>query len=178
MASRLLRRSLAAPLPSASSASPHTQVPLVPLARPCRKLVLSYSESLGSHRGIRDFLASALVVDLARRNPQVEVVVDRVEGNNKHPILRALYSQSLLSSGPASTSIYSHTRAHTANGRSKEICVRNLPPASILQKAKLLLDSSGHPISSSLKRPSVQSGNDSVRGVWSAFHEENLGRQQ
>ncbi|GAA5954651.1 hypothetical protein JCM8115_004651 [Rhodotorula mucilaginosa] len=156
MASRLLRRSLAAPLPSASSASPHTQVPLVPLARPCRKLVLSYSESLGSHRGIRDFLASALVVDLARKNPQVEVVVDRVEGNNKHPILRALYT----------------------NGRSKEICVRNLPPASILQKAKLLLDSSGHPISSSLKRPSVQSGNDSVRGVWSAFHEENLGRQQ
>lgn len=65
----------------------------------------------------------------------------------------------------------------TANGRSKEICVRNLPPASILQKAQLLLDSSGHQISASLKRPSVQSRNESVRGVWSAFHEENLGRQ-
>ncbi|KWU44707.1 hypothetical protein RHOSPDRAFT_17616 [Rhodotorula sp. JG-1b] len=153
MVSRLLRRSLAAPLPSASSASKQTAATIL---RPCRKLVLSYSEHLGSHRGIRDFLASALVVDLARTNPQVEVVVDRVEGNNKHPLLRALYT----------------------NGRSKEICVRNLPPASIRQKAQLLLDSSGHPISSSLKRPSVQSGNDSVRGVWSAFHEENLGRQQ
>ncbi|GAA5990618.1 hypothetical protein JCM10908_003157 [Rhodotorula pacifica] len=153
--SRLLRRSLAAPLPSASSSSSTTQPTALPSLRPCRKLVLSYSEQLGSHRGMRDFLGSALVVDLARRNPQVEVVVDRVEGNNKHPILRALY----------------------ANGRSKEICVRNLPPSAISQKAQLLLDSSGHQISSNLKRPSVQSGNDSVRGVWSAFHEENLGRQ-
>ncbi|GAA5867724.1 hypothetical protein JCM3774_003392 [Rhodotorula dairenensis] len=156
-APRILRRSLALPVPSASAASTKTTAAAAAAAhlRPCRKLVLSYSEHLGSHRGVRDFLGSALVVDLARRNPQVEVVVDRVEGNNKHPILRALY----------------------ANGRSKEICVRNLPPASILQKAQLLLDASGHAISSTLKRPSVQSGNESVRGVWSAFHEENLGRQ-
>ena len=130
MASRLLRRSLAAPLPSASSSSPHTQVPLVPLARPCRKLVLSYSESLGSHRGIRDFLASALVVDLARRNPQVEVVVDRVEGNNKHPILRALYS-TVPSLFWSSFNIHILTHARARSQRPLERDLRPQPPARL-----------------------------------------------
>ncbi len=92
-AARVLRRALAAPIPSASSASASHAAPAF-APRPCRKLVVSYSEQLGSHRGMRDFLGSALVVDLARRNPHTEVVVDRIEGNNRHPLLRALYGQS------------------------------------------------------------------------------------
>lgn len=56
------------------------------------------------------------------------------------------------------------------NGRDKVICVRNLPPSSILSKVQLLLDSSGSKIVS-LKRPKVESRTESVRGVWSAFHE-------
>lgn len=59
----------------------------------------------------------------------------------------------------------------TVNGRDKVICVRNLPPPSILAKAELLLDSSGSKITT-LKRPKVGSTNESVRGIWSAFHEE------
>jgi large subunit ribosomal protein L43 len=57
------------------------------------------------------------------------------------------------------------------NGRDKVICVRNLPPPSILAQAELLLDSSGSKITT-LKRPKVESTNESVRGIWSAFHEE------
>lgn len=57
------------------------------------------------------------------------------------------------------------------NGRSKEICVRSLEPSSISQKVKLLLDSSGAKITQ-IRRPKVESTNESVRGIWSAFHEE------
>lgn len=57
------------------------------------------------------------------------------------------------------------------NGRDKVICLRNLPPPSILSKVQLLLDSSGSKIVT-LKRPKVESTTESVRGIWSAFHEE------
>lgn len=57
------------------------------------------------------------------------------------------------------------------NGRDKVVCVRNLPPSSIAAKAQLLLDSSGAKITS-LKRPTVESTTESVRGIWSAFHDD------
>lgn len=56
------------------------------------------------------------------------------------------------------------------NNRDKVICVRNLPPTGILAKVQLLLDSSGSKIVN-LKRPKVESRTESVRGIWSAFHE-------
>lgn len=59
----------------------------------------------------------------------------------------------------------------TVNGRDKVICVRNLPAPSILAKVQLVLDSSGSKITT-LKRPAVESTTESVRGIWSAFHEE------
>lgn len=61
------------------------------------------------------------------------------------------------------------------NGRDKVICVRSLAPPAILKKVQLLLDSSGHKIVS-LKRPKVESTTESVRGIWSAFHEDVAGR--
>lgn len=57
------------------------------------------------------------------------------------------------------------------NGATKVICVRNLPPSSILAKADLLLSSSGAKIAT-LKRPKVESTTESVRGMWSQFHAE------
>ncbi|GAA5916241.1 hypothetical protein JCM5296_001174 [Sporobolomyces johnsonii] len=145
MAARLLRRSLALPH-SPTPASPSSSSSAFVL--PCKKLVLSYSETQGSARGMRAFLASAQVADLARRYPGVEVVIRREEGG-RHPMLRGVY----------------------VNGRTKEICVRSLPPSSILAKAQLLLDSSGAKIQE-LRRPTVESTTESVRGMWSAFHEE------
>ncbi|GAA5896259.1 hypothetical protein JCM6882_008534 [Rhodosporidiobolus microsporus] len=141
--STLLRRALS---PSSSLSASSASSSLRAFALPCTKLVLQYSETQGSNRGMRNFLGSAMVVDLARRFPGVEMVVERKEG--RHPLLRGVY----------------------ANGRTKEICVRSLPPSSILQKAQLLLDSSGAKIRE-IRRPGVESANESVRGVWSAFHE-------
>ncbi|GAA5835467.1 hypothetical protein JCM5353_000152 [Sporobolomyces roseus] len=146
MASRILRRSLA--LPSSSTpASPNLPSPSS-FVLGCKKLVLSYSEIQGSALGMRQFLSSSHVQQLANQYPGVEIVVKREEG--KHPILRALY----------------------LNGRSKEICVRSLQPSSIAQKLKLLLDSSGAKIVK-IRRPRVESTNEPVRGMWSAFHEES-----
>ncbi|GAA5913345.1 mitochondrial 54S ribosomal protein mL43 MRPL51 [Sporobolomyces salmoneus] len=145
--SRILRRSLA--LPSSSTpASPNLTSPSPSsFVLGCKKLVLSYSEVQGSAKGMRSFLSSGLATQWAERYPGVEFVVKREEG--RHPILRALY----------------------LNGRSKEICVRSLEPSSISQKVKLLLDSSGAKITQ-IRRPKVESTNESVRGIWSAFHEE------
>ncbi|BGP45674.1 39S ribosomal protein L51, mitochondrial [Rhodotorula kratochvilovae] len=143
MASRILRASLSAPLPSTAPSSRAAFLP------PCKKLVVAYSEQQGSHRGIRAFLASPLLHRIARENPATELVVERIEEAGRHPLLRGVY----------------------LNGRTKEICVRNLAPSAIAAKAQLLLDSSGAKIVP-IRRPGVHSTTDSVRGVWSAFHEE------
>ncbi|GAA6003414.1 hypothetical protein JCM10207_000323 [Rhodosporidiobolus poonsookiae] len=113
---------------------------------PCTKLVLHYSEHQGSNKGAQSFIASGMLAQLASRFPQVEFVVEQRTG---HPVLRGVY----------------------ANGRTKEICVRSLPPSSIARKAQLLLDSSGSKIVE-LRRPGVRSETESVRGVWSALHEQ------
>ncbi|GAA5887850.1 hypothetical protein JCM16303_007359 [Sporobolomyces ruberrimus] len=147
MSTRILRRSLALPT-SSTPASPNLSSPSPSsFVLGCKKLVLSYSEVQGSAKGMRNFLASGLASDWARQYPGVEFVVKREEG--RHPMLRGVY----------------------LNGRSKEICVRSLEPSSISQKVKLLLDSSGAKINK-IRRPQVESTNESVRGMWSAFHEE------
>jgi len=93
MASRILRRSLA--LPSSSTpASPNLPSPSS-FVLGCKKLVLSYSEIQGSALGMRQFLSSGHVQQLANQYPGVEIVVKREEG--KHPILRALYRMSTFS---------------------------------------------------------------------------------
>ncbi|KAM0792858.1 hypothetical protein ACM66B_002622 [Microbotryomycetes sp. NB124-2] len=115
---------------------------------PCRKLVFEYCESWGSNKGMREFLGRGDIVKVAERNPGVEIVLRRVD--NRHPHIKGVYM----------------------NGRDKVVCVRNLEPASIMNKAQLLLDSSGSKITT-LKRPKVESTNESVRGIWSAFHAES-----
>ncbi|GAA6022098.1 hypothetical protein JCM11491_002109 [Sporobolomyces phaffii] len=146
-AAKILRRSLALPA-SATPASPNLTSPArSSFVLGCKKVVLSYSEVQGSARGMRNFLASGQAAHWAREYPGVEFVVKREEG--RHPMLRGVY----------------------LNGRSKEICVRSLEPSSIAQKVKLLLDSSGAKITQ-IRRPKVESTNESVRGMWSAFHDE------
>lgn len=54
------------------------------------------------------------------------------------------------------------------NVREKAICVRNLEPEQIFNKATLLKEASGEKLKRT-KKP-VTSINESVRGVWSPFH--------
>jgi large subunit ribosomal protein L43 len=80
----------------------------------------------------------------ARDNPQVEVTVSPRPG--RHPVLKGKY----------------------ICGKEKAICVRNMEPNEILEKALLLRNASGE----TLKRVTkpVKSLNESVRGIWSPFH--------
>lgn len=57
---------------------------------------------------------------------------------------------------------------HYINGGTKSICVRNMEPLTILEKAKLLRDASGEKLKR-VDKP-VQSINPSVRGIWSPYH--------
>ena len=54
------------------------------------------------------------------------------------------------------------------NGRDKVICLKGYEVTTIMQKVKLLLDSSGAKIKS-LKTP-VESKTESARGIWSGLH--------
>ncbi|KAI5481005.1 ribosome control protein 1 domain containing protein [Pseudohyphozyma bogoriensis] len=118
--SKLLRRALSVPT---SNGGPSA------FTLPVKRLVLTYGETWGSNRGMKNFIVNNLV-GVAQRNPGVEVVVKRVE--NEHPSLRGVY----------------------VNGRDKVICVRNLEPSAIERKAQLLLDSSGAKIGAQ-RRPTV-----------------------
>ena len=80
----------------------------------------------------------------AKANPAVEITVS--PRPNKHPVIKGTY----------------------VNGREKAICVRNLEPNSILQKAVLLRDANGEKLRTETKP--VKSINDSVRGIWSPYH--------
>jgi large subunit ribosomal protein L43 len=62
------------------------------------------------------------------------------------------------------------------NGREKVICVRNLDPNQILKKAELLRDASGRKLKRVIRR--VHTDNDSVRGIWSPFHTQNINGQE
>lgn len=61
-------------------------------------------------------------------------------------------------------------RGRYINGKEKAVCVRNLEPSEILDKALLLRGASGEKLKK-VTRP-VKSGNESVRGVWDPFHGE------
>ncbi|KEI36282.1 uncharacterized protein L969DRAFT_91128 [Mixia osmundae IAM 14324] len=125
-------------------------------ALPCHKLVFEYSESWASNRGLRDFLAND-VVEFARSVPSVEVIVKQRKAG--HPIVRG----------------------HYVNGRDKVICLRGLEGTGVQQKVKLLVDASGQKLRRIKAEHPVQSTNESVRGMWSAFHtplpSESSGRQ-
>jgi large subunit ribosomal protein L43 len=54
------------------------------------------------------------------------------------------------------------------NGREKAVCVRNLEPGQIVEKALLLRDANGEKLKRVTKP--VKSLNESVRGIWSPFH--------
>lgn len=56
----------------------------------------------------------------------------------------------------------------TVNNRDKVICVRNLEPAAIAQKVRLLLDSSGDKLKLEKGHP-VKSTTESVRGEDEVF---------
>ncbi|SGY68388.1 BQ5605_C004g02882 [Microbotryum silenes-dioicae] len=162
----ILRRSLAVPVANGTKS----------FVLPCKKIVFEYCETWGSNRGMREFLANGPIVSFARRYPGVEMVVQRVD--NRHPHLRAVYGQWTKLPFTKSVWIVGLRRLFPdvplffpVNGRDKVICVRSLPPPSIGAKLQLLLDSSGSKITT-LKRPKVESSNESVRGIWSAFHDE------
>jgi large subunit ribosomal protein L43 len=89
------------------------------------------------------FLKHALPA-FAKENPQIEIRVS--PRPHKHPIIKG----------------------HYINGREKAICVRNLEPEQITQKANLLKQASGEKLKRT-KKP-VTSINESVRGIWSPYH--------
>lgn len=80
----------------------------------------------------------------ARENPQIEIRVS--PRHQRHPVIKGQY----------------------INGREKSICVRNLEPEDILQKAMILKDASGDKLKRT-KKP-ITSLNESVRGIWSPYH--------
>lgn len=90
-------------------------------------------------------LTQSTLPTLAQKYPQTEIRVSARP--HKHPILKAYY----------------------INGNAKAICVRNLDPNQIVQKAELLLQNSGTK-NKKIRGRNVLSTNESVRGIWSAFH--------
>jgi large subunit ribosomal protein L43 len=117
----------------------------------CKKITLRYCNWAGSSRGMRHFLEKDFK-KFVEQNPKVEFVVVKDHG---HPIISGEY----------------------VSGREKVICVRNLEPAKIEQKLKVLRDSSGAQLKPYRGNP-VKSINESVRGIWSPLHVEKPYRHQ
>ncbi|KAK5079018.1 39S ribosomal protein L51, mitochondrial [Lithohypha guttulata] len=118
----------------------------------CKRLDFHYCDWAGSSRGMNNFLASSTqpnktsaLLSLTSRYPSTEFRIS--PRPNKHPILKAYY----------------------INGNSKAVCVRNLEPAQIVQKAELLLQNSGTK-NKKIRGRNVLSSNENVRGMWSALH--------
>ncbi|GFZ48778.1 hypothetical protein JCM24511_06527 [Saitozyma sp. JCM 24511] len=116
---------------------------------PLRKLILDYDPLSASQNGIRAFLRNPLM-QLARENPDVEIVVRRLR-RGKAAVLRG----------------------HYVNGRDKVICVNGLETNEVANKVDILLNSSGAKIKS-LKNLTLEAapGGESARGVWSALHDQ------
>lgn len=62
---------------------------------------------------------------------------------------------------------------HYINGRQKAVCVRNMEPSQILQKAQRLRDASGDKVKRQVSKP-VTSIAASIRGVWSPYHGKGM----
>jgi len=127
-------------------------IPQVSLARngvgafvfPCRKVTITYCNFGGSSQGMRDFLRLRLK-SLAQTYPQVEFRI--LEKPGSHPVIKGEYN---------------------ANELTKQICVRKWNIDVIENKLKIILNSSGK--QTSKPKNSVDSLNESVRGIWSPFY--------
>lgn len=86
----------------------------------------------------------------ARANPQIEITVS--PRPRKHPVVRG----------------------HYINGKERSVCVRNLEKEQILEKTEFLRDASGEKNKRTNKK--VMSLNESVRGIWSPFHNQTVGQ--
>ncbi|KAI9655886.1 MAG: 39S ribosomal protein L43, mitochondrial [Alyxoria varia] len=113
----------------------------------CKRLDFHYCDWAGSSRGMVSFIRDTLP-RLARANPQIEFHVS--PRPRKHPVVRA----------------------HYINGRAKAICVRNLQKDQILKKSELLRDDATGRKLRRVNKP-VQSLNESIRGIWSPFHQQD-----
>lgn len=130
---------------------------------PCKKLVVEYCEVWGSNDGMRRFIAGEGqgIAKFARENPGVEFIVKKRPF--KHPLLRGLYRECTLSELEEDCCLLLSLVYYSVNNRDKVICVRNMEPAEIAQKLKLLLDSSGDKLKLEKGHP-VKSTTESVRG--------------
>ena len=111
----------------------------------CRRLDFHYCDWAGSSRGMNAFLASPLLASFSRAHPQIEIRVS--PRPRRHPVIKGYY----------------------INGREKAVCVRNLEKEQVLQKARLLMESSGLQ-NRRIRGKNVESGNENVRGMWSPYH--------
>lgn len=110
---------------------------------PCKRVTLTYCNFGGSSEGMRTFLRQKLQT-VASANPGVEFKVVHKPGS--HPVISGEYT----------------------SGAAKQICVRKWNADVIQNKLAVVLNSNG----ARARKPqnSVESQNESVRGVWSPFY--------
>ncbi|KAF2432429.1 hypothetical protein EJ08DRAFT_732512 [Tothia fuscella] len=113
----------------------------------CKRLDFHYCDWAGSSRGMLTFLKHTLP-RLALSNPSIEITVS--PRPHKHPLIKG----------------------HYMNGRTRDICVRNLEKEEILAKVEILRLAGGEKLRS-VKKP-VGSANESVRGIWSGLHGQGI----
>lgn len=94
---------------------------------------------------MNQFLSSSLLTSLIKTHPSCEFRVS--PRPNHHPVLRA----------------------HYINGREKAVCVKNMDMQTVLKRAQILLQNDGAK-NRRLGSKKVVSGNENVRGIWSAMH--------
>jgi large subunit ribosomal protein L43 len=129
----------------------------------CTKLVFEYCEAWATSFRTRTYIANNLS-KVAAANPHVEMVLKHRP--SKQPVVRGFYSQC-----HHFTCICLFSKSSLVNGRTKEICLKDYEVSTIAQKVQLLLDSSGAKIKP-LKRRTIESMSESVRGIWSGMHSE------
>ncbi|WVQ74235.1 hypothetical protein IAR50_003831 [Cryptococcus sp. DSM 104548] len=116
---------------------------------PLRKLVVDYDAEAPTQGGVRSWITKPLL-ELARQNPDVEIVVRR-QKRGKSAVLRG----------------------HYVNGRDKVICVNRLDVNQVKNKVDILLNSSGAKVKH-LKNSTLEAApaSESARGIWSALHDQ------
>lgn len=112
---------------------------------PCKKIIIQYCNWGGSSQGIRQFLTTDKLNNIASKHQQIEFEIVKKSG---HPVITGWYN----------------------NGRHKPICVKNMEPMEIDKKLEILMTSSGDILRRYTKNDNVKSLNKSVRGIWSPFH--------
>ncbi|EGG01431.1 uncharacterized protein MELLADRAFT_111032 [Melampsora larici-populina 98AG31] len=120
---------------------------------PLRKLVFEYNEQRANQAGLRTYLTSAYLFQIASENPSVEVVVRRAGGAG---IAKGFYCQKLtMRLAPIASQLF--------------IAMVDMHVQKL--SVQLLLNSSGEKLKH-LGRVTVKSetNEEPVRGVWSAFH--------